>query len=393
MATLPSIAALTGDTVTQAQFKTALGNLRTFLFDLLGDAGTEAAALSAIGALLNAVSAKTSAYTVVADDRGVLIDATSGTWTLSLTAAATLGAGFAFAVRNSGTGTITIDPNGTEQIDGSTTVTLPAGASCLVVCTGSAWRTVARTGANVVDQQIFNTSGTWTWTKPTSGSMVLIECWGGGGGGGATYQNSPASGWGGGGGEYVRRIMRLSDVGASETVTVGAGGAGRTGSNGPGTAGGNSSFGAHLTAYGGQGGDGETAQYSTSDAMQLVRSGYLRRVDDTFGTYTASEARSMNFSYEGAGGCVFFGNDYSGARARNAIWGGGAGGNGRNGGAWLGGTSVYGGAGGAGAQNGVSQAVAGTQPGGGGGGGWGTSGGGYAPGANGGAGRVRVTVW
>lgn len=391
MATLPSIAALTGDSVTQAQFKTELGNLRTFLYDLLGDAGTEAAALSALGALLNAVSAKTSAYTVAASDRGVLIDATSGTWTLSLPAAATLGAGFAFAVRNSGTGTITIDPNSTEQIDGATTVTLPAGASCLVVCTGSAWRTVARTGSSVVDQQVFNTSG--TWVKPQAGSIALIECWGGGGGGGATYQNSPPSGWGGGGGEYTRRFMRLADLGATETVTVGAGGTGRTGSNGPGTAGGTSSFGAHLTAYGGAGGDGDTPQYTTTDAMQLVRSGYLRRVDDTFGTYTLDMAKAINFANDGSGGCVLSNADVSGPRTRNAIWGGGAGGNGRSSSAFPGGTSIFGGAGGAGAQNGVSLAVAGSQPGGGGGGGYGTSGGGYAPGANGGAGRVRVTVW
>lgn len=145
MPTLPAAADFTGASITEAQFKTAITDQRGFLADLLGTAGTVATALTALGAVLNTVSAKTSAYTVVAADRGKLIDATTGTWTLTLTAAATLGAGFAFAVRNSGTGVITIDPSSTEQIDGGTTVALGEGESCLVVCNGTAFKTVGRT--------------------------------------------------------------------------------------------------------------------------------------------------------------------------------------------------------------------------------------------------------
>jgi hypothetical protein len=61
-------------------------------------------------------SAKTSAYTVVAGDKGTLIEVTSGTFTLSLTAAATLGSGWWCYVSNIGSGLITIDPNSTETI-------------------------------------------------------------------------------------------------------------------------------------------------------------------------------------------------------------------------------------------------------------------------------------
>ena len=61
-------------------------------------------------------SAKTSAYTVVAGDKGTLIEVTSGTFTLSLTAAATLGSGWWCYVSNIGTGLITIDPNSSETI-------------------------------------------------------------------------------------------------------------------------------------------------------------------------------------------------------------------------------------------------------------------------------------
>lgn len=142
MPTLPASTDFTGSGITEAEFKTAMMNLRGFLADLLGTAGTQAAAQVALQTLLGAgVTAKGGAYTVVAGDRGKLIDAT-GTWTLTLPAAATAGAGFTFALRNSGAGVITIDPNASEQIDGATTITVAAGASCLVVCTGTAWRTV-----------------------------------------------------------------------------------------------------------------------------------------------------------------------------------------------------------------------------------------------------------
>lgn len=93
------------------------------------------------------VLAKTAAYTVVQGDRGKLIDATSGTWTLSLTAAATFGDNFWFAVRNSGSGTITIDPNSTEQIDGATTITLAQNETAFVICNGTAFKTLGRPAA------------------------------------------------------------------------------------------------------------------------------------------------------------------------------------------------------------------------------------------------------
>src|SRR5439155_3076394 len=71
---------------------------------------TAIAALQALGAMMNKVTAKAGNYTVVAADMGVVFNAT-GTWTLTLTAAATLGNGFAFGLVNSGAGTITIAPN------------------------------------------------------------------------------------------------------------------------------------------------------------------------------------------------------------------------------------------------------------------------------------------
>lgn len=92
---------------------------------------------------LRATSAKAAAYTVVAADRGKVFDCTN-TFTLSLDVAATLGDGFPIAVRNSGAGVITIDPNAGELIDDVATITLAPGESCILVCNGTAWKTVGR---------------------------------------------------------------------------------------------------------------------------------------------------------------------------------------------------------------------------------------------------------
>lgn len=143
MPALPPISNFTGSTVTEGQFKTALSDLRGYLAGLLGTDGAMATALATMGALLSGVATKTAAYTVVSTDRGRLIDC-SGTWTLSLSAAASLGPGFAFAVCNSGAGTITIDPYGTESIDGSSIIALAPGVSCLCVSTGSTWRVLGK---------------------------------------------------------------------------------------------------------------------------------------------------------------------------------------------------------------------------------------------------------
>ena len=89
------------------------------------------------------VTAKSAGYTVALTDFQRLITCT-GTFTLSLTAVATLVDGFWFMVRNAGSGVITIDPNSTEQVDGATTVEIYPGESCLVMSNGTAWYTVGR---------------------------------------------------------------------------------------------------------------------------------------------------------------------------------------------------------------------------------------------------------
>ena len=60
---------------------------------------------------------------------------------MSLTAAATLGAGFNVTIFNTGTGAITIDPNGAETIDGVATIILRTGEGTQIICDGTNWLT------------------------------------------------------------------------------------------------------------------------------------------------------------------------------------------------------------------------------------------------------------
>lgn len=112
---------------------------------------------ASLGVVLNGRIDKDAAYTVVAGDKGKVINATTGTWTLSLTAAATLGDGFAFGVLNSGAGTITIDPNASETIDGATTKTVAAGKFVVVYCDGTKFVTIG--GFSLADLLAVDGSG------------------------------------------------------------------------------------------------------------------------------------------------------------------------------------------------------------------------------------------
>ena len=90
------------------------------------------------------ISNKTSAYTVVSGDLGYVINCTTGTFTVSLTAASSLGTGFNCWIWNTSstsTNVITIDPNGAETIDGLTSISLRMGEGTQIICDGTNWQT------------------------------------------------------------------------------------------------------------------------------------------------------------------------------------------------------------------------------------------------------------
>ncbi len=249
----------------------------------------------------------------------------------------------------------------------------------------------APSGGGGSNFQEFNSSG--TWTKPGTGNVALIECWGGGGSGGKQY------GGGGGGGGYNSNLIPLASLPSSVAVTIGAGGAAKS-VVGNGNPGGNSTFGSYLTGYGGGGGGGFAGGGGGSPlAVGVTGSGCQPSAPRMVSNYNGT----ANI-YVGAGGCSYtYGEGYSaiadagdgvlhggggGSQASaggSSVYGGGGGGSYYPGsGAGAGGSSVRGGNGGAASSG---NGVAGSAPGGGGGGTHtGTSG-------AGGAGKCQVTVW
>lgn len=173
MPAIPSIASFTSPSTTEGDFKTALSNLHLFLSDLLGTDGTQAGAQAALGAILGAGAAtKTAAYTVASTDRGKVI-ACSGTFTVTLPDASAVGGGFAVAVANYSTGTITVDPFSSQTIDGAATKSLGANLMMVVCSVGGEWLSVggvdaASTSKAGVVQLIDSVASTSQTLAPTA---------------------------------------------------------------------------------------------------------------------------------------------------------------------------------------------------------------------------------
>jgi hypothetical protein len=204
-----------------------------------------------------------------------------------------------------------------------------------------------------------------TWTKPAGLTYVDVQLWAGGGSGGSSTGTFSAAG--GGGGAYIRGSFLAGSLGATETVTIGAGGAAVTGGGSTnGNVGGNSSFGSKLTIYGGGGGRGTTGSggggggTQSAGATASTGGNPLPSTTSTFGGGNGGgDAVGGSSVYGGGGGSD--GDRVGGA----SVYGGGGGGGGTPG-PGAGGVSVFGGNGGAGADSGT--AVSGTVPSGGGGG-------------------------
>lgn len=80
--------------------------------------------------------AKTANYTATAADQ--TIDCTANTFTITLPTAVGI-TGRIYTVKNSGVGSITIDPNGAQTIDSLATATVVSGASITTMSNGANW--------------------------------------------------------------------------------------------------------------------------------------------------------------------------------------------------------------------------------------------------------------
>jgi len=179
-------------------------------------------------------SARTSNTILGVADRGTLLDYTSGTFSQTLTAAASLASGWYVWAQNSGTGVVTFDPDGGELIGGVATAALNPGDIWLIQCTGTAFTVLRLAGNN----SIIYTSGATAFIVPGGVYRIWAELFGGGGGNGGALGGAGAGG-------YCAGWLNVAP-GDSITATVGAAG------TSSGTNGGNSTF-STLTANGGTG--------------------------------------------------------------------------------------------------------------------------------------------
>lgn len=204
------------------------------------------------------VVGKSSTYTLAITDFQTLLDCT-GTFTMSLTAAASMGDGWFCSLRNSGSGTITLDPDSSEQIDGATTLKLWPGDSCILFCSGSAWRTVGLTdGPRVIGSAAPSSAATVDFTDQID---TLSDCYE------LDYQLVPATD-----DVYLRLVVGTGGVPTWQT------------------GGGSYSWGAYMAGVS-AGQDGGSTYYSLTTAIALSRPEVGQGVGSDAGEHIAGRVR------------------------------------------------------------------------------------------------------
>jgi len=236
----------------------------------------------------------------------------TNTITASLTpspAAYTAGQTFAFVAAGANTGAVTLNLNGlgAKAITKNGTAALAAGdipASSVVevVYDGTQFQLLSGTGSGrFLGQQVFTANGTYT---PTPGMRLAVVYAQGGGGAGSGSGSAGAGnvsvGAPGANGTYAEGTVTAAAVGASQAVTIGAGGTGV--SAGAGNAGGSTSLGALVIAPGGPGGG---APLVNQGAPIVVGNGSLSSA--ATGAAYSSVGQAQHFSQAYAGALVAIG--------------------------------------------------------------------------------------
>lgn len=314
-------------------------------------------------------SARTANTILTAADNSTLVDITSGTFTQTFTAAATLGSGWFCYIRNAGTGDITLDPNASELIDGLTSYAMYPGECRLVQCNGTAFISVVL----VTFSKTFTASA--TFTRPPGYLNFGGLLWSAGSSGGQSGAAGVVA-YGGGGGGCFPFTVTAANLGANIAVTIGAGGAADTTNTNTVSAGGSSSLGSLITVAG-------ATNQTSPGAVRIGSTTFFTALSNVLavGFEATNGAMGKNSVYGGANA----GTSGNTNPAGSSLYGG-AGGGGVTTLNTLSpaGSSVFGGSGGASSAS--ASGTAGTAPAGG--------GGGTQTGAASGAGASgQLTIW
>jgi hypothetical protein len=149
--------------------------------------------------------------------------------------------------------------------------------------------------------QVYTSNG--VWTRLNGIKYVVVDVLGAGGG----TVNSPSNaGGGGGGGGYSKKVISANQLVENESLIVGAGGSGVSGLSG--NDGGKSSFGSHLQADGGTGGNGGGC-LGGGDPQYAVGQGGIGSMGDlnVYGEAGENGIILGGAGYPGAGGGSHFG--------------------------------------------------------------------------------------
>ena len=153
----------------------------------IGSSGADAATLAgygltAIGATLNQsqpVTTFSSDYTALASDRANTYVWTGGAGTLTLSlagsSAGNLGNNWFMSVRNGGSGTLTVNTTSSQLFNGSTSVILQVGDSCIICSSGTAFYSVGlgrSTQFNFTQLTKVVSSGTYTLTATEAANVL-----------------------------------------------------------------------------------------------------------------------------------------------------------------------------------------------------------------------------
>jgi hypothetical protein len=149
-----------------------------------GTSSADAATLAGYGLLATGLTLNQSSpittfstnYTAVAADRAAMYVWTAGAGTLTLSLASTLANNWFMRVRNSGTGLLTVSCSGGDLFNGSASVGLQPGDSCLIACSGSAFYSVGL-GKNTQFNfsQLVKTVATGSYTLTSSEASNVIQ--------------------------------------------------------------------------------------------------------------------------------------------------------------------------------------------------------------------------